>query len=78
MSHKRGRDKKASEKQELRGLNRWAYCNLVDVPFDAMLKTAQYAERHKLDRFAGTLPVLWPKSRAGLFIGAVFDFEVTA
>ena len=68
VSHKRGRDKLASKKRVLIELNREAYCNLVEVAFDAMLKCALYAERNKLTRFADTLPVLWPKETTHKFI----------
>ena len=75
MSHKRGRDKKANDKQVLIALNDAAYCNLEAVPYDAMLKTAQYAERHKLERFADTLPVFWPRLTPSQFV--IDDINIT-
>lgn len=75
MSHKRGRDKRANDKRTLIELNRAAYCNLVEVAFDAMYNVSLFAERHKLNRFADTLPVFWPKKLCNDFVGVIFEVK---
>ena len=58
-NHKRGHDVKAQEKAEVRRMHRVAYQSFDNVSFDAMLKCAQYAERHGLGAFDERLPVYW-------------------